>query len=378
MVTAVTGILVLLIVAGGAVYGTMQLFSLGGYEDYEGAGSGRVVIEVNPGDTTRAIGQTLAEKNVVASSTAFVVAAQDNRQIVAVQPGFYLMRSKMSGSAAVERITSDDAGVGRVEIRGGMLLDDKIKPDGKVTKGILTLLAEATCVEEKSSKVEKKASECVTSEEMHAAAKNVDLAKLELPQWVVEGASNAPDPLRRLEGLMLPGIYDVKPTDDPVVVLRSVLSTSMKKLDAVGFPQIADGSKPQLSPYELLTIASLTQSEGIREDFGKVARVIKNRLSADMRLGLDSTINYRLKNPTLLTPDEARARKGPYNTYQKQGLTPTPISAPSTAAIKAAADPADGQWRYFVKCYKNGKSCFSETIKQHEKAKDEAQKRGAW
>ncbi len=370
IVTAVAGIFVVLIVGSGVLYGTMQLLQIGDFEDYAGSGTGQQIIEVEPGDTTSAIGSTLAEHDVVASATAFVVAAKGNAQVAGIQPGFYLMKKKMSGAAAVRRILSDKASVGRVEIRGGMRLEDQTGPDGKVTPGILSLLAEATCVGGRGP------NECVTSEEMHAAAKTVDLAALGVPQWAIGPASKAPAPKRRLGGLILPGIYDVKPSNDPQAVLRGVLTTSAAKLRAAGLPSIAEGTP--FAPYEILTVASLVQSEGIKKDFAKVARVIYNRIEVGMPLQLDSTINYPLDNPTLLTQDKDRKRPGPYNTYLNTGLPPTPISSPGMAAIEAAANPAPGKWLYFVKCYKDGRSCFSENIEQHRAARREAQARGAY
>ncbi|SDP57165.1 UPF0755 protein [Actinopolyspora xinjiangensis] len=368
VVTASSGVLVLLIVVGGACYGLLQLLRLGGYEDYEGGGEGQVVIEVQRGDTTSAIATTLSERDVVASAKAFVEAAEDNSEITGIQPGFYLMRAKMSGEAAVRRIVSDEARAGRVEIRGGMQLADHNLPGGKVKKGILTRLAEVTCTGGEES------SGCVDGERMTEVATRAPLSELGVPDWAAEGISDVPHPRRRLEGLILPGIYHVEPTAAPVEILRSVLEESFGKMRAVGLSKLA--SDTGHSRYELIRIASLVQSEGITEDFDKVARVIENRLAIDMRLELDSTINYVLEDPQLYTDDEDRARKGPYNTYDRSGLPPTPISAPSTAAIKAAANPAEGDWKYFVKCHKDGTSCFSETFEQHKKAQQKADRNG--
>ena len=97
-----------------------------------------------------------------------------------------------------------------------------------------------------------------------------------------------------------------------------------------------------------------------------------------MQLGLDSTINYPLDKPSLLTKAEDRQRPGPYNTYLNYGLPPTPISAASKEAIAAALKPADGPWKYFVKCYPDGTSCFAETQEEHENYIREAQERGAF
>lgn len=368
-ITALAGLCVLLLVGGGVLYGASQLLQIGQYDDYQGEGSGHVVVEVKSGDTTSAIGRTMVKLDVVASSKAFTKAAEENRQISSVQPGFYLMKAKMSGQAAVEHILSPEAKVGRLSIRGGMRLEDQAAPDGKTTPGILSQLAAASCAEMNGQK------KCASPEEVHAVAEQADLASLGVPEWAI-GPASAAEPRRRLEGLIMPGVYDVKPGESAHELLRSVVTRSAAQLEVSGLPKVAEGTK--FSPYQMLTIASLAQSEAIGQDFDKVARVIENRLAEPMPLQFDSTINYPLDKPSLLTRPEDRKRVGPYNTYQVDGLPPTPISSASKEAITAAAKPAQGRWIYFVKCYKDGTSCFSETPEQHEAAKREAQQRGAY
>ncbi|MBB5152785.1 endolytic transglycosylase MltG [Saccharopolyspora phatthalungensis] len=368
IVTAVAAVFVMLLVGVGVLYGASQIMQIGAYDNYEGEGTGETVIEIKPGDTVSAIGRTLADKNVVASTKAFTKAAEQNRQINSIQPGYYLMRNQMSGEAAVAHILSADAKVGRVEIRGGMRLEDQVAPDGGRTPGILTRLAEATCAGANPS--------CTTSEEMHRIAATADLAWLGAPQWAIADASKA-EPKRRLEGLIMPGVYDVKPGESADNVLRDVVTRSAASLEVSGLPQSAQGT--QYSPYQVLTIASLAQSEAIEKDFPNVSRVIYNRLAPpSMHLGLDSTINYPLDKPTLLTKPEDRSRSGAYNTYQNFGLPPTPISAVSKEALQAAEKPAEGSWKYFVKCYPDGTSCFADTPQQHEAYINEARARGAF
>ncbi|MEV0056602.1 endolytic transglycosylase MltG [Saccharopolyspora shandongensis] len=368
LVTALASLFVLVLVGCGVLYATSQLMQIGSYEDYQGEGAGDVVIEIKSGETVSAIGRNLAEQDVVASTKAFTKAAEGNRQINSIQPGYYLMRNKMSGDAAVTHILSAAAKVGRVDIRAGMRLEDQLAPDNGHTPGILTKLAEATCAGENPT--------CVTSEEMHRVASTADLASLGVPQWALADASKA-EPKRRLEGLIMPGLYDVKPGETAENVLRDVVTRSAAALEVAGLPKAAEGSR--YSPYELLKIASLVQSEGITKDFGQISRVIHNRLAPPaMHLGLDSTINYPLDKPSLLTRPEDRGIDGLYNTYKNYGLPPTPISAVSKEAVQAAEKPADGTWKFFVKCYPDGTSCFADNQAQHDAYIDEARARGAF
>lgn len=369
--TALGGVFVLLLVAAGVAYGSMQLLQIGWYDDYQGGGAGTVVVEIKAGDSTSEIGQTLVHQDVVASTKAFTKAAQSNpgANVNDLQPGFYLMRHRMSGESAVRRITSPDAKVGRLEVRAGTRLEDQTGPDGHKVPGIFSQMAAASCTNLDGHQ------QCLTTDQLRQLAATADLGSLGVPNWAVGPASKA-EPSRRLEGLIAPGVYDVRPGEPPDQLLRSVLTASAAQFQAAGLPQIAEGTG--YGPYEVLIIGSLSQSEAVEKDLGKVSRVIETRLSKRMPLQFDSTINYPLDKPTLLTNDADRARPGPYNTYINVGLPPTPISAMSKEAIMGAAKPAPGDWLYFVKCYPDGTSCFSQNQAQHEQAIRDAQARGAY
>jgi UPF0755 protein len=104
----------------------------------------------------------------------------------------------------------------------------------------------------------------------------------------------------------------------------------------------------------VLTTASIVQAEGGSEnDFGKVARVIANRLDDKLRNGarlqMDSTVAYGTgKNGIFTTAAERADAKNRYNTYAHPGLPMGPIGNPGKAAIQAALRPTPGDWLFFV------------------------------
>jgi UPF0755 protein len=161
-----------------------------------------------------------------------------------------------------------------------------------------------------------------------------------------------------------------------VELLRQLTGTSVARLLAAGFPASTAGSGH--SAYEVLVIASVIEREAITPDFGRVSRVIHNRLAAGIPLQMDSTINYPLDLQQVRTSDADRARPGPYNTYLNAGLPVSPIGSPSAAAISAALNPEPGAWQYFVKCQRDGTSCFSVTIEEHGAAVRDAIARGVF
>ena len=345
---------VLLLAVGGGAYYLYRTY-LGADPDYTGPGQGDVVVQVADGDSTAAIGRTLRAADVVASVGAFLDAAEADDRIRAVQPGSYQMRSQMSAAAAVERLLDPTALVGRLEIRGGVQLDDTRGPDDTVALGVLSLVSEATC-----STVDG-APSCVPVDDLRAAMADTDPAELGVPQWALDGVAGA-EPNRRLEGLLAPGLYDVEPGAGAVDVLRSLLTQSASRLA----PLTETAEVTGFTPYELLVIASLVEKEGITPDMPRVARVVFNRLAAGQRLELDSTVNYPLDLQALATTDADRETPGPYNTYRGTGLPPTPIAAVGADAIAATLAPEAGPWLYFVRCETDGTSCFAETFPEHQ------------
>lgn len=362
----IAALAVIVLIGGGAWYGVDKIF---GYEDYEGTGDSDVVIEIGQGDSTNAIGAELTTSGVVASSKAFVKASEDNSKVLSLQPGYYVMKTKMSGASAVEKLTSAGARVGVLQVRAGTQLDDITQPDGTVTPGVFTLLAKASCAQLNGQ------STCVSVEDLRKVSASADLTAMGVPDWAASVASKNPDS-RRIEGLVAPGVYDVKPGWTAEELLGFVLKTSTTKIQAAGLA--ASTSVQGQNPYQVLVIASLIEREGVSQDFEKISRVIYNRLAQNMRLQLDSTVNYLLDKPVVTTTDADRTRPGPYNTYTFAGLPPTPIGSPSSDAIQAALQPASGDWVYFVKCEKNGLSCFAATIQEHNQNKDLARQRGAY
>ncbi|MEU5264351.1 endolytic transglycosylase MltG [Amycolatopsis sp. NPDC021455] len=362
----VAALVVIVLLAGGAYYGFNKIF---GYEDFEGAGDGDVLFQVDDGDSTSAIGAKLATAGVVASGKAFVKAGEDNPKLAKIQHGFYVMKSHMSGASAVERIVAPEARVGQLEIRPYTQFDDITQPDGKVTPGVFSLMAKASCAQLNGK------STCVSTDDLRKVVDGADLKQLGVPDWAIEPANKTDRKDRRLEGLIAPGVYDVRPGASAQEIITQLVKSSAEAIQNSGLSPQSTG--PGMTPYQTLIIASIVEREAVKTDFGKLSRVIYNRLAINMRLQMDSTVNYVLDRPTLATNDDDRAKSGVYNTYKNTGLPPTPISVPSPDAIQAAVHPPAGDWVYVVKCEKNGLSCFAVSFDDHKKNVELARQRGA-
>ncbi|HZQ16889.1 MAG TPA: endolytic transglycosylase MltG [Gaiellaceae bacterium] len=113
---------------------------------------------------------------------------------------------------------------------------------------------------------------------------------------------------------------------------------------------LAYARSKNLTPYDVLTIASLVQGEAVVPgDRAKIAAVIYNRLHLHMALGIDAALRYALDIPGTESIHESQLRNPtPYNLRLHQGLPPTPIDNPGLASLQAAAHPAKVDYLYFA------------------------------
>ncbi|KUL35168.1 aminodeoxychorismate lyase [Streptomyces sp. NRRL F-4489] len=312
-------------VAGTVGYFGYDFFvrHFGSSPDYDGEGSGEVQVEIPDGMLISQMGAVLARDGVIKSAGAFTEAAADNQKAQSLQPGTYTLRKHMSAAAAIELMLDPKSRNG-LTIREGLraaavyqLIDKKLK----LTPG-------------------------TTKEIARSQAKN-----LGLPSW----ADDNPKIKDPLEGFLYPSTYSVGANAKPADVLKQMVARANQEYQKYDLAENA--RKFNLSsPLQLVTVASLTQAEGMtHDDFRKMAAVVYNRLAptntdTNQKLEFDSTFNY-LKNQSKIniSTDEIRHYDDPYNTYFYRGLPPGPIGNPGADALKAAINPDNSQkWLYFI------------------------------
>ena len=306
--------------------------------DYVGNGHGTVEVQIDAGDSVTAVGQILEKADVVRSSSAFVAVADADPDGANLQPGVYRLHLQMSAQAAYD-LLQDPASRETARV---------LIPEGLRTDEIVKLLAAKT-------KVPLKSLQSVLA----------DPAALGLPAY----AAGNP------EGFLFPATYDVAPGEDATHLLRAMV----KRFDQAEADTNLTTRAPDvhLTPYQVLVIASIVQAEGRTEDFPKIARAIMNRLAAGMRLQLNSSVNYVLKNDDQKLSTQDIATPSPYNTYLHAGLPPGPIDSPGEDAINAVLAPAAGNWLYWVTVDpKTGETKFTNSYAQFLQFKAELKANG--
>jgi UPF0755 protein len=169
------------------------------------------------------------------------------------------------------------------------------------------------------------------------------------------------------EGLFFPDTYLFARGSSDLAVLRRAYRAMQRHL-AVEW-ETRQSNVPYRSPYEALTMASIIEKEtGKASERDTIAGVLVNRLRIGMRLQVDPTIIYGLG-----TSFDGNLKKihlttdGPYNTYTRAGLPPTPIAMPGLASLRSAMRPAKTDAFYYVS-RGDGSSQFSRTIDEHNRA----------
>lgn len=331
-------LLVLVLLAAGAWFGGGWVVDkvkelAGSSPDYSSTkttpGKDAVLIEVHSGDNAGAIGRTLKAAGVVKSVDAFVDAATADDRSRGIQVGFYRLNKELKATAALSVL---------------------INPDN---------LIKATVVIPEGFRVKQVADRLIAQTKFGKKAVNAALANPSALGLPAEADGN-------LEGYLFPATYTILPGATAKSVLTQMVDKTKQVEKDLGIK--AKAAALGLTPHEVLTVASILEYEaGTDADYPKVARVLYNRLAIDMSLQLDSTVAFANNiTGSIYTTAAQREIDSPYNTYRYGGLPPGPIGSPGELAIKAALNPASGDWLYFVLINpETGETRFNTTLADH-------------
>lgn len=261
-----------------------------------------ITIDVATGTTGSELAALLFENKVIKSRSAFFQIAVGDKRSTKVSPGAHRLTLGISAAQALDQ-----------------LLDRKRIPNLiKVNEGAW-----------KSEIIDSMLAYGFTKRDVTQAFK-----ELVLPAGFISA-----------EGLLFPAHYSFESETTATQVTQAMVNRFRN--EKVG--QDILSLRGMYTPQQLLTVASIVQSEGDTPNFDKVARVIFNRLKISMPLQMDSTVHYikRVRGEIFLSTVSTLI-KSPYNTYQRYGLPPTPIGNPGVDAMTAALNPAVGDWLYFI------------------------------
>ncbi len=286
-----------------------------------------VVLEVPEGASGSDIAKILLSAGVVKSFDAYFKLAVSDPRSSQVAPGSHRLDIGISAKSALAQ-----------------LLDGKRIPN-------LVKVAEGAWTSEILAQLNKNG---FTKKSLDAAISQIKL----------------PKEFTGTEGFLFPAQYSFAKGVTALGALQSMVNRFSTEIATSGV--LAGDSA--FSPMQLLTIASIIQAEGDTQDFAKISRVIRNRLSTGMQLQMDTTVHYVLKSRGHVFLSSASTQvSSPYNTYRHYGLPPGPIGNPGKAAMVAAMNPANGDWIYFI-TVKPGDTRFTKSDAQFLMWKSEYEK----
>ena len=174
--------------------------------------------------------------------------------------------------------------------------------------------------------------------------------------------------VKNLEGFLYPDTYEVSPAIKEKALVNLLFNQFRKKVFDDSSIQ-SEIEERETTLLKVVTLASIIDGETqIEEEKPVIAGVYLNRLKKGMRLEADPTVQYAL-------PDGPKSRllfedlkiNSPYNTYLNKGLPPGPINNPGLSSIKAALNPSEHNYIFFVATGEGGHK-FTENYAEHQKA----------
>lgn len=329
-----------------AMMGGAALFWVQRQINPSGGLGGQVLITVPSGASTDSIASLLAKEGVVNNSTVFryYLRWKDEGPF---QAGLYTMAKNMTFSQAIAVL---EAGPEPIETQRFTV------PEGLTVAEIAERLDEQI-------------------ESFDAAEISSALIRMETP-WRPKDSND-------WEGLLFPDTYEYALGDTSVDILERMNQQFTKVANEVGLVPYMNldpntGVPVGLTAYQYITIASMIEKESrLPEEYGKVSRVIHNRLAVGMPLGIDATVLFaRGSDRTGPLTDADLAIDSPYNTRLNPGIPPGPIAAPGRAALTAALNPEDGPWLYYVLASTDGSHFFTDDYDAFLAQKEKSQAEG--
>ncbi len=293
-----------------------------------------IEIRIRPGQSTRAIAESLKAQGIIRSPLEFRILARLTGRQGRLRSGLYRFRPRTEELTVLLALT-----------RGG-------------TTSMMITIPEGWTMQQIAAELDRRGI-CPAAEFLAACVQPELLHELD-----IEGPS--------AEGYLYPETYDFTLDTDPAAIIRQ-MTGELKR----AWAELAGLDSARLPPLSVLTLASIVEREAARPDeFPLIASVFVNRLKKGMPLQSCATIEYVLpvRKPVLSIEDTRL--DSPYNTYLHPGLPPGPIANPGRRALAAVFRPAETDFLYFFS-RGDGSHVFSATWSEHQAARRRLQRDSA-
>lgn len=288
----------------------------------------KVIISVLPGMSTVDIATMLQKDQLVNNPVSFRMEAKFRGLEGSLQAGEYEIISGMSNREIIEVLAK-----------------------GQVRHQTFTV-PEGYTIEQIAKKIE--ADGLGKAEEFRQAARNYT------PYVYME--TDNQNVIFKAEGFAYPSTYYLAPGSSE----KEILATMVREFDSQLTQELREEAKNKnLSIRDLVNLASLVEKEAVfPEERPLIAGVFLKRLSINMPIQSDTTIQYILGVQKKEITIADTKIDSPYNTYKYAALPPGPIASPSISTISAVLNPKETNYLYFVADL-DGHHQFTETYQEH-------------
>ncbi|NBG89094.1 endolytic transglycosylase MltG [Isachenkonia alkalipeptolytica] len=296
-----------------------------------GANEETVTVEISEGDSLRTVANTLHEEGVIRNRYWFRRQAGEEGVDRNIRPGTYEIPPEEPFTEIFE-----------------------ILQVGEQRESVAVTFPEGFTLYEMGARVED--SGLATREEFIEATEDY---------YENQALSFDADPLFfSLEGYLYPDTYHFD-EDQSAMEIVEIMANRMNQVFTTEDYELMD--ERDLSLHEILTKASLIEREtAFDEESDLIAGVIENRLNQEMRLQIDASVIYAVgegeEHITRVLYEHLEV-ENPYNTYRYHGLPPGPIAAPRESSIRAALEPAEHDYLFYVVGTEG--HVFAETYDEH-------------
>ncbi len=356
-----------ILVVGLFLVGGLILWGQTQYQS-EGPLKTAICLRVESGSNMTRVSRELEDQGAITNATIFRMAADYTDRAQQLKAGSFLVREGASMEQIIYEITSSGAstcgseieyriGVTRAQTRVRELNPATLEFDEIAEFDMAeeeTPAAYQAKRQEADTRYRVSLAEGVTSWQVVEALKSFEALSGEISEIPAEGS-------------LAPDSYDVAAGQDRNDILKAMQDKQQLRINAAW--ENRQEGLPLESPEEMLILASIIEKEtGVPGERGQVASVFVNRLNQGMRLQTDPTVIYGVtKGQGTLGRGLRRSelnRPTPWNTYQIDGLPPTPIANPGLASLEAAVAPDNTNYVFFV-ADGTGGHAFAETLQEH-------------
>ena len=277
----------------------------------------RQTVTIAGGSTTKGIAALLRDKRLIRSEFGFLLYVKRSGTDGVLQAGKFVLREAMSVPEIVSVLRT-----GKAE---EMIV---VVPEGYTLKDIEAVLMEKGLVGEG---------------DLADCANRCDFGSFVF----------LPDPAGlaqrggRLEGYLFPDTYFVSAEEfHPKFFLERMLGTFRRKVIEGEMAARAGGGR---SLHEIVTMASLIEEEAVTDaERPVIAGILWKRLDDGRGLGVDATVRYITRNASGAITAADLNVNSPYNTRKFRGLPPGPIASPGLPSIRAALEPQESEYWYYL------------------------------